>query len=243
MIEPASTPSTPDIAGRGFTWAGFVDGCRVAMPFVIGAVPFGLVVGLTGAAKGLSMAEIGLMSALVFAGASQMAALELWTSPPSLVALAFAAFWINLRFTMMSAALYPSLGRIGGIRVWVGLAILVDHAWALSMTRFQTHRIDAGFFFGVGFAIWVVWLLATLAGHASGSLVREPARYGLDFAATAGFIALLLPSWKSRARDLMPWLVAAGAALVASWLVAGAWPVVIGGLAGSIAGALRDARR
>ncbi|MCS6761961.1 MAG: hypothetical protein MO846_08270 [Candidatus Devosia symbiotica] len=48
--------------------------------------------------------------------------------------------------------------------------------------------------------------------------INNPARYGLDFAFTATFLALLLGMWKSKA-DLLPWDVAALSAIIAARLM------------------------
>ncbi len=49
-------------------------------------------------------------------------------------------------------------------------------------------------------------------------------RWGLGFLTVAFYVALLAGFWRGRG-DLMPWLVAAGVALVARELVPGAWYV------------------
>ena len=54
-------------------------------------------------------------------------------------------------------------------------------------------------------------------------------------------IALLLGMWKGKA-DILPWLVAALAAIAASRLIPGNWYIIIGGLLGSFAGAVADSR-
>ncbi|HLL79644.1 MAG TPA: hypothetical protein VKT25_09100, partial [Ktedonobacteraceae bacterium] len=71
--------------------------------------------------------------------------------------------------------------------------------------------------------------------------ISNPARWGLDFAFTAVFIALLAGMWRGRSQ-LMPWAVAAGTALVAYHWLPGAWYIVLGGLAGSLTGAITYAR-
>src|SRR3546814_2626926 len=79
----------------------------------------------------LSVRETGLMSALVFAGASQMLAMELWTSPVPVLTLAIAALVINLRYLMMTAVLKPWLEPIGPGRAYGSLFFTADENWAV----------------------------------------------------------------------------------------------------------------
>ena len=63
------------------------------------------------------------------------------------------------------------------------------------------------------------------------------------FAFTATFIALLLGMWKGRG-DLVPWIVAALVAIAAKRLLPDSnWFIIIGGLAGSFAGAVVETRK
>lgn len=52
-------------------------------PLIVAVMPIGLVFGAVAAGKGLSGAEVTLMSALVFAGGSQFVAMDMWTHPAS----------------------------------------------------------------------------------------------------------------------------------------------------------------
>ncbi|EWH03138.1 AzlC family ABC transporter permease [Halomonas sp. BC04] len=58
--------------------AGIIVGIRRMAPLCLFVVVFGLAFGVAALSRGLSGLEAMLMSALVFAGASQFAALELW---------------------------------------------------------------------------------------------------------------------------------------------------------------------
>ncbi|WP_232818323.1 AzlC family ABC transporter permease [Elioraea thermophila] len=97
--------------------AGVVRGLRLAAPLTVGLVPFGLVVGVL--AQGLSALEQALMSALVFAGASQILALELWTDPAPIASAALAAAAVNLRFALMGPHLAAWLDALKGWRRWL----------------------------------------------------------------------------------------------------------------------------
>ena len=48
-----------------------------------------------------------------------------------------------------------------------------------------------------GFAVYVFWNLGTLAGALLGSEI-DPAKYGLDAALPAGFVAMLAPHLRTR---------------------------------------------
>ena len=64
----------------------------------------------------------------------------------------------------------------------------------------------------------------------------------LDFAFIAVFLALLVSLWRGIG-DLLPWLVAGGVAVAASLLVPGKWYIILGGLAGSLAGAWQSTHK
>src|SRR5690606_25847340 len=95
---------------------------------------------------------------------------------------------------------------------------------------------------GMGVLSWLSWIGATLAGRLLGALIAEPERYGLDFAFTATFLALLMGMWRGRS-DTLPWAVAALVAIGVARLVDGNWAILAGGLAGSLAGAAAETMR
>ena len=226
-----------------FTGAGVARGVRTAMPLLMGVAPFGLVVGVLSAGKGLSLIETLLMSGLVFAGTSQILALELWASPVPLLAVSVAALVVNLRLVPMGAALAPWFDRLRGWRVWGTLFTMVDHSYALAAAEERAGRRDAGFLFGAGLLTWLGWLVATGAGHLLGAAVRLAPDNPLFFAAAATFVALLVPLWRGPARDLLPWATAAAVALLASALrLPVPLPLVLGAASGALLGAWRAER-
>ncbi|MNV82267.1 hypothetical protein D3C71_1759900 [compost metagenome] len=52
----------------------------------------------------------------------------------------------------------------------------------------------------------------------------------------------MLGMWKGRG-DIVPWLVAALAAIFTAQYVEGSWHILVGGVAGSLAGAFMEVRR
>jgi predicted branched-subunit amino acid permease len=82
-------------------------------------------------------------------------------------------------------------------------------------------------------------VLSPLIGRLIGAGIEDPTRYGLDFAFTATFLALLFGMWKEKT-DLIPWAVAALVAIGVAKLVPGNWFIIAGGLAGSFAGGVVD---
>ncbi|MCK8786128.1 AzlC family ABC transporter permease [Roseomonas sp. NAR14] len=214
---------------------------RRAVPLLIGFAPVGLVVGIVAAGKGLSLLEATLMSGLVYAGAAQLVALDLWQDPVSPLAAALAALAVNLRMAPMGAVLAPWLDRLRGWRVWGTLLTLVDHSFALSVAEMRSGGRDAGFLLGTGFCIWLQWVGTTMLGHTLADVVRLPPGHPLFFAGLGAFVGMLVPLWRG-ARDLVPWGVAAAVAVAANRAGLGApWPVLAGALSGAAAGAAMEA--
>ena len=102
-----SNPSSPP-----WTLAGFNLGMRLALPIMPGMIAFGLAVGATAARKGFSFVDSLLMNVVVYAGMSQLVAMEAWperVTIGAMFALAVLCATVNARMLLMSAALYPTL--------------------------------------------------------------------------------------------------------------------------------------
>lgn len=214
------------------------------LPLIPGVVVFGSAYGAAAAQKGFDVWLTLSLSAFVFAGASQMVALELWRETWSWSAILYVVAvtaTINSRLVLMGAAISPYMaGLPRGLRL-LNYFVLVDASW-LAATRYHAGGgRDLGVLLGGGAMLWVVWVAATLPGFLAGALVTNPAAFGLDLVMPIFFAVMLAPLWKGF-RPAIPWVVAGSVALATSVLVEGYAFVIVGALAGALAGAYVDDR-
>lgn len=209
-------------------------GARLSAPLVPGMIAFGVAVGSAAAAKGLSFVEHLLMNALVYAGLSQMVALEVWPADMTAAAvlgLALVVATVNARLLLFGAGLRPWLGQLPGWQVYPTLHLLTDPGWIIAMRYRAEGGADAGILIGGGLLFFVFWSAATTAGYLAGALVPDPRAVALDLVMPVFFAAMLVPLWRGP-RRAVAWAAAGAVALLVHWLVAGWWYVVAGALAG-----------
>ncbi|OEO28010.1 hypothetical protein VW23_006825 [Devosia insulae DS-56] len=213
------------------------------LPVAISIAAYGVVWGVLAGQAGLSVLEVALMSGLVFAGASQFVALDMWT-PGALpvLSIVIAAGIVNLRMLLMSATLRPLVGHLSLPKQLGAMFFVSDEQWAMTMAEVRKGTGSVAFLIGTGVLSWFAWMGSTLCGRVLGAFIDDPTKYGLDFAFTATFLALLLGMWRGRG-DLVPWIVGALAAILTSKLIEGNWYIIVGGLVGSFAGALAETIR
>jgi predicted branched-subunit amino acid permease len=182
------------------------------------------------------------MNGFVYAGAAQLVALANWTHPAPIVAAAFAAFVVNIRFMLMGPVLAPWLDGLSQAGRYASLSVLVDHAWALSVADIRRGGRDAALFAGLSLPIWAGWMVASTSGFILARTLNLPPHHPIFFGALAAFLALLVPLWRSKA-DILPWLVAGGVAAAAAQLMPhSSWYILLGALSGCCAGAIMDLR-
>lgn len=205
------------------------------LPVALSVFAYGMVYGLLTREAGLSLTEAALSSGLVFAGSAQFVALDMWVHPLPVAALIFTTFIVNLRHVLMGASLTPWLRSTPARTSSPLMFLLVDESWVLTYGAVSRGRATIGFLLGSGVLLWFTWMGATLAGRAAGAAIPNPEQFGLDFAFTAVFLALLTGLWKGKG-DIPAWLAAGVTALVVHHFVSGKWYIVAGGLAGSLTG-------
>lgn len=211
-------------------------GIRDSLPFHLGVFPFGVVTGVAGLEAGLSPEQAIAMSAIVYAGASQLAALELLGDTAPLALVIGTAVIVNLRLIMYSASIAPYFAdKSRPVRAGVGF-LLGDYAYVRSVVEFKNEpsRDRLRYYLGLGGSIWVVWVLGAVIGVIVGAGI--PPELELSFAVPLVFLALLVPAMKDRTTTATGIVAGIGA------LVGTAAPfnlgLVIGAIAGIIAGRL-----
>lgn len=215
----------------------FRRGVADIVPVIAAAFPIGLLWGSLAAGKGLSVAEVSLMSATVFAGAAQFVAIELWSDPVQILLLASAVFVVNLRHVLMGASLGQHLQAIPRRLHPILLAVMADENWAFAERRARNGTLTLAYYLGLTLPMIMTWTAASSIGAALGKSFGDPSAYGFDFAFSALFIGILAGFWRGLPTGAVLG-ASALAAVVAKSLVPGAWYIVIGGGAGMAAAAI-----
>ncbi|MFM7503958.1 MAG: AzlC family ABC transporter permease [Candidatus Limnocylindrus sp.] len=208
------------------------------------AIVIGTIFGFTAREGGLSLIETAAFSAFLFAGAAQFAAVGLLAVAAPWASIVLLVWLLNARHFLYAASIAPHAAALPR-RVRAGLAyLLTDEAFALTSAHVaRLGRMDLSGAWYAGFAIFVPWNLATLAGWLAGAALPDPATIGLDVAFPASMAGLAVGLVRDRAALVA--LVAGSAAAVGSALLINASAaVMIGGLLGPLVGlAVANRRR
>lgn len=209
----------------------FRAGVAAIAPVLLGVLPFGLAAGVVTAEAGYGVTETVGHSMLIFAGASQIAAVSLLGDGAAVAVVVLTVLVINLRMMMYAASLAPHMADIPLHRRAVGAYLLTDQAYAVSIVRFRdplTPGDRYAFYMGAALTLWVPWQLSTVTGVLVGASL--PDSVPLGFAVPLMFLALLVPAVTDR-----PTLAAAVTSATVATLGAGL-PSNLGMLVGALLG-------
>jgi 4-azaleucine resistance transporter AzlC len=228
---------SPAAVARPYALAAIVAGFRANVLVALVVAAYGIVMGAIAATKGISLAELSIMSTLVLAGAAQLITVDMWTEPVPVGAIIATTAVVNLRYLLIGASLRPVFRGCSLRQKLAGIHLVADENWAITMDAHKKGYGSPGFLLGGGLAILVFWLAGGAIGLVFGNRLPEPEVLGLDFAITAVFISLLLGFWRGASRDLLPWGVTIAVAVATWYLVPGKWYILAGALAGAVAAA------
>jgi 4-azaleucine resistance transporter AzlC len=176
--------------------ATMLDGLRAAAPVMLGYIPIGFAFGVLARSAGLTVAETGLMSLLVYAGSSQFIGANLLATGAAAPSIIVTTFLVNLRHLLMSTALVPSLRQNAPWQNALLAYGITDETFAVNTAVLQGRPASPRFVAGLHISSQASWVVASVVGALAGHLVGDQAawHFGLDFALPAMFVGLLMPN-------------------------------------------------
>jgi len=216
-------------------------GVKAGAPVMLGYLPIGFAFGVLARAAGLSVAETGLMSLLVYAGSSQFIGTGLLAAGVAAPSIIATTFLVNLRHLLMSTALVPSLRHNAPWQNTLLAYGITDETFAVNTAILQGRPATPGFIAGLHISAHACWVASSVVGALAGQLVGDTNALGLDFALPAMFVGLLMPNLRGEDRKAR-YGAAAVAALVAVAIIVAfpgtSWSIIIATIIAATVGVL-----
>ena len=196
----------------------------------------GVTFGVLADAAGLSLPQIIVMSALVFTGASQFAAVSVIDTGGSGAAAVGSALLLAARNALYGPVVAKVLPASWLPRA-ASAQFVIDETTAMASVQDDDETARDAYWW-TAIWLWSLWNVGSIGGALLGAVIGEPETWGLDAAFPAAFVALLAPHVRTRPGQVaallgaalavaftpiapagVPLLVAA-LAVVPGWLVA-----------------------
>lgn len=204
---------------------------RQVAPVLLAVAPFGMVYGTIAVGSGLSLAETMGLTTAVFAGASQLAALQMIGLGAPVWAVLLTVVALNFRHVLYSASVGRHLGAFSPAQKAAAFFLLVDPLFGAAEARAERGHVSRTYYFTYGAALYANWILASLVGALFGALIEEPETFGLDFILPVYFLALVM-TFRSRRRFWPVAGISAVVSVVTLLLLGPPWHVTLGALVG-----------
>lgn len=229
-----------NIEGRQFDTAYmFRKGIQIGFPIVLGYIPVALTYGVLASQAGMSLLELTMMSALVYAGASQFMGVNMIVANATIIEIVVATFVLNFRHFVMSLSFMNELRERISLKGRVGLALgLTDETFAVSALNKEEAEQKNGVFFYAAIYItaYLSWVIGSFVGGLLGEVIPEQLSQSMGIALYAMFIGLLIPSVKKEVRFGLIAILAMIINVIASQFVSSGWSIVLGTVIGGLAG-------
>lgn len=214
------------------------DAARRGLAIILSAAPFGVLFGAVAVHNGLTIPEAALMSATIYAGASQLVGVELFNQQVAPWIVVLSIFAVNFRHVLYSAAIARHIRHFTLAQKAAGLFLLVDPQFAEAERRGDSgHRVGFLWYLVLGLMVYVPWLGLTVVGGLLGNVIGDPRAIGIDVLLPIYFMGLVL-GFRSRANWLPVVAASAVGSIVALHLVGSPWHVSLGAVAGVLVAAL-----
>ncbi len=221
----------------------YMYGLLDSIPLILGYLPVAAAFGLAVQGAGFGTGEGLLFSALVFAGGSQFALLELLRGGTSLVASVFISLCLNLRHVLYGPVIAPLFKGIKPSKIPLLSFGLTDEVFATAQVRLPAIPLNLRPWWLLGletgaYSSWVIGTGMGALGSAALLNFSPVLSNALKFAPAALFFSLLLPMLKKQ--TLIPVLTATLVTLFFSVKGYSAYGIIAAAIVGPLTGLLGE---
>jgi len=202
------------------------SGVKDALPIILGYLPIGLAYGMLAVNKGLTPLQTTAMSIFVFAGSSQLVAIEMISAGAAVAAIIAMTFLVNLRHLLLSASLSLHLRNLP-LYYYPFLGFLVtDESFAVAMSKIDSRKKKQRYFFGLGFTAYLGWVFSSAVGAFLTEFIDFGSGGALDFVLPAMFVVLLVMQISSKSEIIVA-VFSALLSLFFALTIAGSWNIIL----------------
>jgi 4-azaleucine resistance transporter AzlC len=179
----------------------WMDALKAGLPISIGYFPAAVAFGILSKACDISLMECFLFSFIVFAGASQFIALNLFVTGMGPGGIVLTTLLVNFRHLLMSASLSTRVGNLPK-RYLIPMAFGVTDE-VFSVLSFTAGKLSPAYIFLVELCAYSAWVTGSVAGYIMGGFLPEILSKSMGVALYALLLAILLPEVKTSCRALV----------------------------------------
>ncbi len=202
--------------------ADILTGIYLTLPMILVFSTVGMTFSVLATQAGMPAWGILLMSFVVYAGAAQLAALQLLILGVSPLSIILTTAVINSRFLPMSASIAPHLRPLRLFERIAYAAQMTDASFAIHTVRFIDAPLRRLEIFTTHIVGHAAWMAGTVVGVVVGRSAIGFDRFAVDFALPAMFLALLMPLVRKRS-DFAVAVIAGGLAIAFNLAGFGNW--------------------
>lgn len=199
--------------------------CRATTGFAIGGAIFGLMLGSAAVVRGIPADQAVVAGATMYAGAAQLAAISQWAWPVPFLALALSTAMISSRNILMGVTMTPILRPLRWYWRLLGIFLLVDAAWAITMKERRRPDVALYYFASTGF-MGITWIIGITLGVALPDLFDRITIEALSFGGVIFLSLIVAMLSRNRVGPRLPWIVAAGMSALLSPVIGTSWGLV-----------------
>jgi predicted branched-subunit amino acid permease len=215
-----------------------LDGMRGGAIIALSAAPFAVLFGAVAIDNGLTVFDVALMSATIYAGASQLVGIELFGQHVAPWLIVLSIFAVNFRHILYSAAIARLIRNYSLLQKAVALFFLVDPQFAESIRRSEGGKpVGFAWYMALAMAIYFPWLICSVLGAWFGSMIGDPKVWALDVLLPVYFLGLVV-GFRRKPGFYPVVAVSMVGAVAGYYLVGSPWHVSIGAICGVLVAAL-----
>lgn len=210
----------------------YLYGIKKSAPVFFGFVPVAMAFAIMASGAGMHAVETVMMSAMVFAGASQIMAIGMLEAGAEIFSIIFTTLILNLRHIVMSTCVFKKAKIKNVFFKLIAAMVVTDEGFALVTTE-KDEECDMPFLLGIITVTYFSWVGGTVIGVLASNILPKLVADSFGIAIYALFLALIVPDIKKSLRLFITVCLTAILNVVLNIFIGSSWAVIVSTLIGA----------